>query len=308
MTAKRSKTSKTGAIEIGLGIALSEYYRGVLATRLRLSLAKHYAGSASRLVHGELRDVVRGDRRAFAKAAEKVRGEDANLRDGAVDELRTVYPRLLPKLGARLNDDDSRDFWSMVDAAIFPAKKVKRLTKPAGVKVTKIGRLWVADRRCTVAVFSGVHSQGSTRHEALANLENMIASLRKEGGRLARQKWIGAITDDKLRAEVMRLVLARGAVDARDFNARARKELARIDAASKAAIEAVRAGRVGTRVLRKVEDCKDNLDDLIQMPVLHAQLREIHEHPERLIPLEVVARRYGITLAPSTKRQRGRKS
>jgi hypothetical protein len=78
----RART-RTDEVAIGLRIALSEYYRGVLATRLGLGLAKHYAGSASRLAHGELRDVVRGDRSAFAEAAEKVRGEDANLREGA---------------------------------------------------------------------------------------------------------------------------------------------------------------------------------------------------------------------------------
>jgi hypothetical protein len=170
--------------------------------------------------------------------------------------------------------------------------------------VTKAGRLWVAHQRGPVAVFTGAHAEGRSRREALANLADMIAELSQAGSRLARRTWIRAITNAPLREEVMRLVLARQVVDERDFSARARNELARIDAESHAAIEAIHAGKVGKRALRRVEDCKDRLDDLITAPVIAARLREIHKHPERLISIEEVARRYGITLAPKYRRAR----
>ena len=248
MTAKRNKTTE---IAIGLRIALSDYYRGVLATRLSLGLAKHYAGSASRLAHGELRDVVRGDRGAFTKAAGKVRTEDTNLREGAEEELRVVYHKLPRKLGVRLDERDVEAFWEMIDHALFPTLAAKKTEE---VEVTKEApRLWVAYRRGPVAVFSGAHAQGATRREAVASLAKMVASLRQEGRRLARQKWVRAIGDDKLREEVMRLVLARQIVDERDFNPRDRKRLAQLDAESTAALEAVRAGRVGSdRALRRL--------------------------------------------------------
>jgi hypothetical protein len=294
MTAKRNRTKE---IEIGLRIALCEFYRGVLATRLKVGLARHYAGSASRLAHGPLRDAVRGDRSAFAKAAKKVRGEDARCRAAGTEELRVVYPELPRTLGVRLDERDVEAFWSMIKAALFSAAK-----KTEEVEVTRIGRLWIADQRGQVSVFSGVHSQGDTKRGALANLAKMIASLRKEGRRLIRQKWIRSIVDTKLREEVMRLTLARGAIDARDFSAGARKELARIDAESSTAIEAVRAGKVGPRVLRNVENCKDDIDDLVQAPVLYAQLREIHKHPERLVTSEEIRRRFGMKPAPKRRR------
>jgi hypothetical protein len=117
------------------------------------------------------------------------------------------------------------------------------------IEVTRVGRLWGAHRRGRVAVFSGAHAQGATRREAVAELAKMVASLRQEGRLLARRKWVKAITDAKLRDEAMRLVLARGVVDARDFNPKDRKRLAKLDAESSTAIEAVRAGKVGPRVL-----------------------------------------------------------
>jgi hypothetical protein len=130
----------------------------------------------------------------------------------------------------------------------------------------------------------------------------MIADLSKAGPRLARRKWIRAIVDTKLREEVMRLVLARGVVDIRDCNPKERKRLAVIDAESHAALEAVRAGKVGPRVLRNVENCKDDIDDLVQAPVLYAQLREIHKHPERLVTSEEIRRRFGMKPAPKRRR------
>jgi hypothetical protein len=130
----------------------------------------------------------------------------------------------------------------------------------------------------------------------------MVASLRQEGRLLARRKWVKAITDAKLRDEAMRLVLARGVVDARDFNPKDRKRLAKLDAESSTAIEAVRAGKVGPRVLRNVENCKDDIDDLVQAPVLYAQLREIHKHPERLVTSEEIRRRFGMKPAPKRRR------
>jgi hypothetical protein len=280
-------------IAIGLRIALSEYYRGLLAKRLRLSLAKHYAGSASRLAHGELRDVVRGDRIAFTKAAEKVRTEDTSLREGAEEELRVVYPKLPRKLGVRLDERDVGAFWAMIDHALFPTLAAKKTEEVAVTK--EAGRLWVAYQRGPVAVFAGAHAQGATKREALASLASMIAELTQAGTRLARQKWIRAITDAKLREEVMRLVLARGVIDERDFNSKDRKRLAQLDAESRAAFDVIMAGKLtGRRALRRVEDVKDRLDDLLMAPILDARIREIDAHPERLVTSAQMAERLGL--------------
>jgi hypothetical protein len=107
-------------VEVALTVALRAHYRGVLATRLGLSLAEHYAGEATRIAHGPLAEAVRGSRSALARAEEAVRGEDARCRAEAEEELRFVFTKLPPKLGVRLGDRDVEAFWTMVREVLEP--------------------------------------------------------------------------------------------------------------------------------------------------------------------------------------------
>jgi hypothetical protein len=165
------------------------------------------------------------------------------------------------------------------------------------VEVTRAGRWWTAHRPGLV------YSQGRSRAEALANLPT-VAEHEKARARVARRPWIRAILDTKLREEIVRVVLTRQAIDERDVSAMGRKELARIDVETRAAFEAVRAGQTGRRTLRRVEDVKDWLDDVIQAPVIAALVREHDRHPERAMTSAQWAEQRGIDLS---SRRRGRK-
>ena len=107
-------------IRIALRVALRAHYRGLLATRLGLSLADHYAGEASRIAAGPLAEAVRGSRSAFAKAVAEVRRDGARCRVEAEEELRLVYRKLPPRLGVPVDDRDTQGFWSLVEDAISP--------------------------------------------------------------------------------------------------------------------------------------------------------------------------------------------
>jgi hypothetical protein len=120
-------------IKAALRVALRAHYRGILATRLGLSLAEHYAGEASRIAVGPLAEAVRGSRKALARAEEALRGEDAQCRVGAEEELRLVYRKLPLRLGVRLEDCDTQAFWSLVEDAISPTFSL-------------IGQRWTARR------------------------------------------------------------------------------------------------------------------------------------------------------------------
>jgi len=129
----RSRAAYIDQIQFVLTGAIKEFYKGALASRLRLGLAAHWATEASRLVHGELIRAVeiptrgvarRGD--AFMRAVVEVQAEDARYRARAEYEVRRDYK--LPKLRVSIDDRDTGAFWTMVHGAVANSLDKEDLT------------------------------------------------------------------------------------------------------------------------------------------------------------------------------------